>query len=367
MTGYLLLRIKQIVWETRDAATFVLENTNREQPVLYEAGQFLTLIFERQGKEIRRSYSLSSAPDIDENFRITVKQVENGEFSRHLLSSLKEGEVLKALHPAGRFTFPEFQSGPADVFFLAAGSGIVPVFSMLKTLLPARPDLRITLVYSNRSEKTTIFRDQINALAERYPAQFRVIHILSRPLEPAGGIIYGHLNNHLLEDLVEQYLNFEKSKALFFICGPFTYLRMARITLRAAGFREEQLHKENYVVKEAVPPHFTYPEGPWPKEVRLDRGIRSNGQSSGHDRGGKTDRLRVSEGQTVLDAALQAGIDLPYSCKAGVCATCTARCVSGEVKMSVNEVLTTSDLEQGLVLTCVAYPVTQKVHIEIEM
>ncbi|WP_158640617.1 ferredoxin--NADP reductase [Anseongella ginsenosidimutans] len=353
MKGYLILRIRQIIRETPDAATFVLEQEDGS-PVRYRAGQFLTLIFERHGKEVRRSYSLSSSPGIDAGLRITVKQMENGEFSRYLLSRLKPGDCLKALSPAGRFTFPDSFSGPADVFLLAAGSGIVPVFSILKMLLTSRPDLKITLVYSNYNEESTIFRKEIDALSRDYSQQFHYIHILSQPHRVAVNVIHGHLNNLLLERLVEKHLHFERSEALFFICGPFTYMRMVQITLRVAGFRDEQLRKENFVVNEPVPPRFTFPEGPYPKEVFLDVS-------------GEAHRLQLSRGQTVLEAALQAGLNLPYSCKAGVCATCTARCSQGEVKMAVNEVLTSADLERGLVLTCVAFPVTQKVHIEIEI
>src|SRR3546814_815967 len=233
MTGFLFLRVKQIIREAPEAATFVLEHSEH---VPYKAGQFLTLIFERHGKEIRRSFSLSSSPEVDPDLRITVKQVENGEFSRYLLKSLKVGDRLKAIYPAGRFILPETISGPADVFLLAAGSGIVPVFSILKTLLAGYPGVKTTLIYSNWSEQSTIFRDEINTLSEKYPSILKVLHVLSHPgneLGP-GQAIHGHLNNQLLERLVEQYLNFDKSKSLFFICGPFTYMRMAQITLRVA-------------------------------------------------------------------------------------------------------------------------------------
>lgn len=337
----------------------MLENTGGEK-VPYRAGQFLTFIFERHGREVRRSFSLSSAPGIDNDLSVTVKRLENGEFSRYMLSELRQGDILKSLYPAGRFTFDESFRGPGDIFLLAAGSGIVPIFSILKTLLKNRPDLKITLLYSNYTEESIIFRDAIENAERAHSLQFRCIHILSHPERPAGSgklagkTVHGHLNNHRLERLVERYLHFEKKRARFFICGPFAYMRMAQITLRAARFGEGQLHKENFVVKEPLPPQFVFPGGTYPKEVSLLWK-------------GRTSTLSVPRGRTILDAALDAGIELPYSCKAGVCATCTSRCTTGKVKLAVNEVLTDADLEQGLVLTCVGYPVTEKVRIEIEI
>lgn len=355
MKGKLLLRIDEIIPETPRAATFVFD-VIEGGPVHYKAGQFLTFIFERQGKEVRRSYSLSSAPGIDARLSVTVKEVTNGEFSRYMLTALKVGDVLTALPPAGRFTLPESFRGGADIFLLAAGSGIVPVYSILKKLLSIKSDLRITLVYSNVNERNTLFREEIEGFARKHAGRFQCIHILTRPrslhADGQAEVIYGHLNNHLLEQLVLSRLHYDKSSALVYICGPFTYMRMAQITLRVNGFTEEQLRRENFVIKEAVPPRFVFPEGPYPKEVRLRVS-------------GNTYRLQVEKGQTVLDAALKEGLDLPYSCKAGVCTTCLARCSKGAVKMSVNESLTGKDLEKGLILTCVAYPLTEKVAVEL--
>jgi len=375
MKGYLLLRIREIIRETPHAATFVLE-TEETRPFDYKPGQFLTLVFDRRGKEVRRSYSFSSTPGVDPFPMITVKQVENGEISRYLLSELKEGDRIKALPPAGRFVFPEDFSGRRDVFLLAAGSGIVPVFSILKSLLATPDSMRegsaepkITLLYSNYNEENIIFREQIDALCRAHPSRFRCLHLLSRPSgsyhrpyqaeghAPASGpfpqVIQGYLNNQLLERLVASLMQFGKADALFFICGPFTYMRMAQITLRTKGFREEQLRKENFVVKEPLPPKFRFPEGPFPKEIRL----RADGVEH---------RLLVGEKETILDAALREGLELPFSCKAGACATCVAHCNKGEVKMAVNEVLTSADLAAGLILTCVAYPVSGQVDITTE-
>ncbi|HYH56767.1 MAG TPA: FAD-binding oxidoreductase, partial [Anseongella sp.] len=224
MSGYLFLRIKQIIHETPEAATFVLENISGKK-VPYKAGQFLTFIFNRHGKEARRSFSLSSAPGIDKHLSVTVKRLDNGEFSRYMLSSLNEGDVLKSLYPAGRFTFDETCKGPADVFLLAAGSGIVPVFSILKQILQTRPDLRVTLIYSNYSESSIIFREVLRKL-EKAHSGFRCIHILSHPERQAADARQGHLNNRQLELLVRDHMRFPKERALFFICGPFTYMRM---------------------------------------------------------------------------------------------------------------------------------------------
>lgn len=368
MKGFLLLRIREIVRETPLAATFILETRDGE-PLSYRPGQFLTLVFERRGMEIRRSYSFSSTPGVDPFPMITVKEVENGEISRFMLSELKPGDELRALPPAGRFVFPRSYQGPGDIILLAAGSGIVPVFSILKMLLREPLEVKIILYYSNYNEENIIFRKAIDALAQAHAPKFRCFHLLSRPAawhlrpdqlldqdpnEPVSvpQVIHGYLNNQFLERLMSRHLHYEKSLALFFICGPFTYMRMAQITLRVNGFIDEQFRKENFVVREPLSPRFKFPAGPFPKEVSV--------RWEGH-----VHHFQLQEKETILDAALREGLELPFSCKAGACSTCIAQCRSGEVKMSANEVLTTDDIAEGFILTCVAYPVTEKTEIVV--
>ena len=352
MMDFLELIVKEVVPETKEAKTYVLENVNGD-PFDYEAGQFLTLVLEFNGHEVRRSYSMGSAPGIDDRLYITVKRKENGEISRHLLEHLKPGDIIRAVPPSGRFTIQVDPTAERHFFFLAAGSGIVPVFSLIKSLLKAEPRSHITLLYQNHDETTIIYHRELQLLEEQYPHQFTRIDLLSHPL--LHDLPARRLNNGLLEHLVgihepRPFRHKEQQPAtLFYTCGPPSFMRMVQFTLRVMGYAEDQLFKEHFTIPVLPPPALVI--DPQPKKVQLR-----------YD--GKDYEYSVTYPTSILQAALDLNIELPYSCKGGRCATCTARCVSGEVKMSNNEVLTEKDLEKGLVLTCVGFAASD-VRLEI--
>lgn len=348
---YLHLRITDIIRETPDTYTYRLENT-APAPVIYEAGQFLTFLIELPGATYRRSYSFSSTPGIDPYLSVTIREKENGEISRYILRHWRKGDIVTALPPSGRFTLHHISPHPRNIFLMAAGSGITPVFSLLKHILYREPAARVTLVYSTPSPERTIFLDELQALQARFSQQLHCIFLFSKE-PPEGPFMLRRLSNVLLEPLVQEQLTYNKADAQFFICGPPDYMRMILLTLTFMGFREEQLHKENFVVNTAVKIEKAgRPEDDSIKQVQVRIGDN-------------TYQLEVPGNRHVLDAALEQGIPLPYSCKGGVCGSCTARCTKGKIWMPVNEVLTDRELAQGLVLTCVAYPVSD--HIEIEL
>lgn len=346
MKDFLELTVTEVVPETKEAKSYVLENVDGT-PVEYEAGQFLTLVLEYNGHEVRRSYSMGSAPGIDDRLFITVKRKENGEISRHLLEHLKPGDIIRAVAPSGRFTVQTHVSAERHFFFLAAGSGIVPVFSLIKSLLKGEPRSHITLLYQNHDETTIIYHRELQLLEEQYPEQFTRIDLLSHPL--LHELPARRLNNGLLEHLVGIHEprpfrhKKEKPATLFYTCGPPAFMRMVQFTLRVMGVEEEQMFKEHFTIPVLPPPALVI--DPQPKKVQLYHN-------------GKEYEYSVTYPTSILQAALDLNIELPYSCKGGRCATCTARCISGEVKMSNNEVLTERDLENGLVLTCVGFAAT---------
>ena len=349
---YLRLRITEIIKETPDAFTYRLENT-RPEPVIYQAGQFLTFLIELHGTTYRRSYSLSSTPGIDPFLSVTIREKENGEISRYILRHWQKGDVITSLLPSGRFTLNTLGPGPRDIFLLAAGSGITPVFSLLKHILYREPSARVTLVYSTTSPGRTIFFEQLQALQTKFSAQLHIIYLFSRQLPDNSPGFIRRLNNISLEPLVNERLRYNKEDAEFFTCGPPDYMRMILLTLTFMGFAEEQLHKENFVVNTAIKVEKAgRPRDASPKDVALQIG-------------GKSYRITVPGDQHILDSALQQGVLLPYSCKGGVCGSCTARCTEGKVWMPVNEVLTDKELAQGFILTCVSYPVSEHVRIEL--
>lgn len=378
----LVLTVKRILAAAKDTATILLERSDG-RPLDYRAGQFLTFLFPaggatldsgedagtvkhsdrqafgfRSGRELRRSYSFSSTPGVDPIAAITVKRVINGEVSRYLLDHLREGDELLSLPPAGRFVLdePEIPAGESQrLFFIAAGSGMVPVFSLLKEALLKKRDVRVVLISQFHDEESIPFKKELEGLTEKYRDHFRWINLLSTR--------EGRLNNWWLEELLSEL---SADQALFYLCGPPAFMRMAVFTLRVMGFAGTQIRQEYFTIEYVPPPPLL--TDTTPKKVT----IRSAGKNAaalsgaeGHHSGSQTDgygaiiaRFEIAWPVTILEAALNKGIPLPYSCRGGRCSTCVVRCLSGKVKMSINEVLTEKDLEDGLVLTCVGYAET---------
>jgi len=333
----LRLKVEAIKWELPDTATFLLSEAD-DKKVSYKAGQFITLIFDHHNEQIRRSYSLSSSPDED-LFAITVKKITNGEISRFLLAKIKPGDIINAEAPAGRFVIRDYQA-EKDIILFAAGSGITPILSQLKYILKRPGKSNITLIYSSTNAESVLFNGELYTLATNHPDRLTVIKLLSSEGK--------RLNNIIVEQLVKQAVKHDLAKAEFYLCGPFTYMRMIRLTLLYMGIEPTQIRKENFVLET-----IGVPESPVnfpPRTIRIK--IK-----------GETYDLVVGENQSILQAALQNGIQLPYSCRNGICSACTALCKGGGITMVKNDVLTDLDLSQGWVLTCTGHPVRDGVVI----
>lgn len=345
MENIIQFRIVSIKQETAEAKTFGLEPLNGKVDFL--PGQFLTFILPFEHETLRRSYSIVSLPG--EPIKVTVQRVENGAVSRYILIHWKAGMLLDALPPAGRFTLKAQQNFSRDIFFLAAGSGITPIFPLIRHLLQQEPQSAVHLLYSSRNEESILFRDELEKL-EREHSQFHITHFLSNPKQ--NWEQRRRLNNGILEPLIYKKMQFEPAKAVFMICGPFTYMRMARLTLIYMKFAEEQLKTENFLPEIMRSGTRTTPHFP-------DRDIQLYIKGQHH-------QVHVKSGQNILKASLEAGIQLPYSCEGGVCSACAAICKKGKVTMSVNEVLTAKDIQDGWVLTCTGYPADDEVIIAFE-
>lgn len=331
----LKLKVEAIKWETPDTATFYLSEVSG-QPIIYKAGQFLTLIFTHRNEGIRRLYSLSSSPDED-RLAITIKRITNGEISRFMLTKMKPGDILNALAPAGRFTISNYQQ-EKEILLFAGGSGITPIFSQIKYVLNRPGKSRLTLIYSNQNARSVLFRNELNALAAKYPDRFNIIHLLSSEAN--------RLNPDKVEKLTRKIVQHNLNEAEFYLCGPFSYMRMIRFDLIYMGVAAKQIRRENFVI-ETVSVTSTIINFP-------PRNIKIKFRNELHN-------LVVGENQSILQAALQNNIVLPYSCRNGVCSTCTAKCTSGTVEMIKNDVLTDTDLAEGLILTCTGHPVSDDV------
>jgi len=336
----LKLRITKIISETRDTKSFFLQPINKNI-IDYKAGQFLTLLIKHNEREIRRSYSLGSTPLVDEQLFITVKRKVNGEISRHLLDHYKEGDILICLAPSGRFTLHEPLT--QTYFFIAAGSGITPVFSLIKKLLHHHDSVKIILINQCRDEENIIYKKQLLALQKEFEERFEIIQFLSRP--KTNNYVALHLTNELLEEIVKQKIDFQLSllNYQFYLCGPLPFMRMAEFTLRLLGFSADQIRKEHFVIE-------TPPRAPLLRDTSFKQLTIHHQKQTYH--------LQVAYPASILDAALENNIQLPYSCKGGRCSTCSAYCIKGKIVMSMNEVLTDKDIAKGLVLTCVGFAAT---------
>ena len=345
MSLYKKVRINAIREETPGCKTLVLDTAD---PILlqYRPGQFLTLVFAGKNGEERRSYSISSSPALQEPLAITVKRVENGAYSRMLIDHARVGDELTVIGPSGFFTLPDKEHPYKRLFFIAAGSGITPVYSLLKTVLHTRPGLDIVLVYANRSPDSTIFYEGLLQLAAAFPGRFAIewLFSISPNLERA------RLSKWLLGILLRQHALALLPETLFYLCGPFDFMRMATIQLTEEGVSQQQIRKENFSTLKAE-----IKTRPPDEEKHTVRILRE----------GVAFSIETQYPQTILQAAKKAGIELPYSCEAGRCGSCTATCTEGKVWMSYNEVLLNEEIAKGKVLTCTGYPVGGDVVLKV--
>ncbi|MBF9254567.1 ferredoxin--NADP reductase [Pontibacter sp. 172403-2] len=342
---YKPLTITAIKEEAPGFKTFVF-GADDARAITYNPGQYLTFVHQEHGTEMRRSYSITSAPALQEPLAIGVKRVPNGFFSRRLVDQARIGDKLLTIGAAGLFTLPDDTGRYKQVFLLAAGSGITPVFSLLKTILYTYPQLHVVLLYSNSSRNSIIFRDDLDQLAERFRGQLHVEYLLS----DAPNLARARLYKDLLQLLLREYAVAPYDRALFYLCGPVNYMRMCYYALRQVDVPKDNIRKESFsTTKVAV--RITPPDTA-PHQVIL----RFRNQEH---------QLMVQYPQTILQAARKKGVALPYSCEAGKCGSCAAHCTRGQVWMSYNEVLTEKDLKKGLALTCVGYPVGGDVVLDV--
>lgn len=333
---YKRLTITGIVEEVNNVKLFILQEEGDK--IRYKAGQYLTFILPEGETEVRRSYSLASSPSLNEPLCIGVKRIQNGTFSRKLVDSAKVGDRLVTLGAGGVFVLPEDIQNYHQVFFFAAGSGIVPIFSLLKTALHDHPHVQVILIYSNHSVATTIFYEPLKNLAAQFPETLHIEFIFS----DAKNLFRAHLHADLIEQFLKQYSGAHFDKALYYICGPEAYMRLCTYTLRGLKVPADNIKKEIFHTRRSV--QKIAPPDDAPHDVTLLRGDEKY-------------TVRVQHPVSILMAARSKGIILPYSCEVGRCGNCIARCEKGKVWMSYNEVLTEKEMAQGLILTCTGYPV----------
>lgn len=322
--------------------TFTSEST---EGIRYKAGQYLTLVKGKGEGEVRRSYSIVSSPTLNEPLSICVKRIENGVFSRLLVDEAKPGDTVLTSGTGGFLTLPDDPASYSQLIFFAGGSGIAPVISLIKTALHTAPYIGIVLIYSSRSKSDTIYLDELQSLAKRFSSSLSVEFLFSntKHLDSA------RLHQQLLKKLLKKYAFASFERTLFYICGPFPYMRMITFTLIEEHVPEANIRKENFNASKPV-----VVNEPPDKEMRTIE-MRHNG---------KDYSFTSQYPDTILRSAQKAGLNLPYSCEVGRCGNCAARCIKGKIWMSYNEVLTDKEVASGIVLTCTGYAVDSDAVLE---
>ncbi|MFI6147082.1 2Fe-2S iron-sulfur cluster-binding protein [Streptomyces sp. NPDC051109] len=323
---------------------------------LHAPGQHLTLRRRTpEGTEVRRTYSICSAAPAPSGpgpatLRVGVRLVEGGEFSTFAHKEIAAGDVLDVMVPAGRFVLePAAAPSAGHYAAIVGGSGITPVLSIAASLLAARPDARFCLVRSDRTAASTMFLDEVADLKDRFPDRFQLVTVLSRE-EQEAGLPSGRLDEERLKALLPALLPVAEVTG-WFLCGPYGLVMGAERALGTLGVARTRIHEEVFHVEDTAAPS----PAAAPSHVRVT--ARLDGRSG---------TWPVQDGESLLDAVLRNRADAPYACKGGVCGTCRAFLVTGEVRMDRNFALESEETEAGFVLACQSHAVTEEVEIDFD-
>jgi ring-1,2-phenylacetyl-CoA epoxidase subunit PaaE len=348
------LAVNNLRRETADAVslTFAIPQALASD-YSFAPGQYLTLRTMMDGEEVRRSYSICSGPD-DGELRIAVKKVDGGAFSTWAADELKAGDELDVMTPTGRFGVQPAPDEARTHVGFAAGSGITPILSIVKGVLAREPNSKFFLFYGNRSAQGMLFREALEELKDRFLQRLSVFHVISGE-EQDLPILHGRLDGAKVRVLLRSLVPASAIDHVF-ICGPTGMSEEIEATCREIGIADERIHVERFVsgLSGKPRPKAVIPPSAPPKafaSLIID---------------GKRREVPVAEGEAILDAALRAGVDLPFACKGGMCSTCRAKLVEGKAEMNVNYSLEPWELKAGFVLTCQAKPVSEKVIVDYD-
>ncbi len=358
------LKVKKRIQETPDAVSLVLEiPPDLKSQFRYQAGQFVSFFLDIGGEKISRSYSIPCSPLTDQEFKITVKKVPGGKGSTYLCDQVKEGDTLLTTPPAGHFFKPLLDEKGVHYLLLACGSGITPVFSILKTVLHAGPGNRATLVYGNRSETAIIYKSEIEQLAREFEERLKVIHVLSRPEANWNGVC-GRIDAQLIGRIADEAAASGLTRDAY-LCGPTEFMNSAKKILLEKNLPAERIHIEDFgtaVHKPApagqkVEEHWTF-IGPSKVTEKPEKIIAQIN--------GETVEVAAKEGQSILDTLLEAGAQPPYSCLDGACMACMGKIQDGRVYQVDPGILTEDNVVNCEALTCQAKPLSRIVKVSYD-
>ncbi len=345
------LPIKEVRRETPEAISISLEipETLRAR-FAWKPGQHVTLRTTLGGEEQRRTYSICSDPH-DNGLQIAIKRVAGGHFSIWANSTLTAGQHLEVMPPTGRFTLPASDGKPRHILAIAAGAGITPIIAMVQHALGLEPETAVTLIYGNRTPQSTMFRERLEDLKDLYVGRFTLFNVLSRNMESDAPLLEGRINGDKVRALASGLLRLDTIDQIF-LCGPGTMIKQARDAFLQLGVPRNRIHHEFFVAGGGA-----YRQEPAPRIVSEGRTV---GLGTGTEVIATIDGIRhvfeVPVGMHVVDAALAAGVRVPYSCKGGMCCTCRARVIDGAAQMTANYSLEPWEIARGFILTCQAIP-----------
>ncbi len=357
MANRYFLKVREVIRETPDSITIQFWHPINEV-IRYQPGQFLTFLLTIGTQKVRRSYSMSSSPHVDASLSVTVKRLPGGLVSNYLCDRLKEGDVLETLEPMGTFTPTLDPSAKRLHILIGAGSGITPLFSMLKSILHAEPKSEVWLIYGNRNEQEIIYKAHLDAISSVYTDRLTVTHILSQPSAAWTGFS-GRINQSNLLKLLESHKAETLRQADYYLCGPDGLMDEVRSALNLLAVPTDKIHRESFQTATTAQAVGAVLEGDVDDEDSSTQDVTVLYEGNEY-------KFAVEPHQTILEAALEQDIDLPYSCQAGMCTACLGKCVSGEVKLDEEDGLSASEIKAGYVLTCVAHPASKNVVIEID-
>lgn len=339
------LTVSRVIPETADAISIAFDIPAVLAPrYVYRAGQFVTLRVTIDGVPHLRSYSMSSAPETERELQVTVKRVPDGPVSSWLNDSLRPGDILEVSVPAGAFLVAE---GDEDVIAFAAGSGITPIISMVKSVLHAT-DRSVRLLFANSDESSTIFAGALDELAGRFPDRFAVQH----HRDDESGFVD--------ERTVAAFLGAGRGGECY-LCGPSCFMDVVKGSLERGGVAPDRIHLERF-----TPAAFAIPDQQMPDEPANTNGDEAEAPTITITLGSETKTVKQRDQLTILESARWNGISAPSSCETGHCATCMALVVEGEVSMAVNDVLSDEEVDEGWVLTCQSVPLSTLVRVVYE-
>lgn len=351
------LQVKEVRKETPECVSVVFDIPEHlKQSFQFKQGQSLTIKTILNGEEVRRTYSICSSP-LDNEWRVAIKKVQGGIFSTFANDQLKKGDVLEVMSPVGKFYTELNPAHKKNYVAFAAGSGITPVLSLIKTTLSVEPLSTFTLVYGNRSRSSIIFFEELEGLKNKYIDRFNLIHLLSRERTDAP-INFGRLSVDKLMEL-DKLISYEAVDE-FFLCGPEEMIFCIKGFLEGRDISKNKIHFELFTIpgeKRSVVKNEKTIDDKGPKSNIT---IKLDGRS--FDFG-----LSLTSNATILDAALQQGADLPFACKGGVCCTCKAKLLEGQVEMDVHWGLEEDEVEKGYILTCQSHPKSKRVVIDFDI